>query len=37
MDKMKRVQELKELRAKLTGQKAKDIITKHINKLYGRS
>ena len=37
MDKMKRVQELKELRTKLTGKKAKDIITRHINKLYGRN
>ena len=37
MDKMKRVQQLKELRAKLTGKKAKDIITSHINRLYERN
>lgn len=37
MDKMKRVQKLKELRNKLTGQKAKDVVTRNINKLYGRN
>jgi len=34
---MKEVQKLKELREQLTGKKAKDIITGHINKLYGRN